>query len=91
MALGRAACTAASAMARRWASYGRLLDSPDLLSSHRQHGAPGAPAAAEVPGGVGEGQAAAFREPEQRAQRHDGVVTPVTGQRLQGRCRRHRR
>ena len=33
--------------------------------------------------GQGERQAASFREPEQRAQRHDGVVTPVTAQRLQ--------
>ena len=31
-------------------SGGRLLDSPDLLGGHRQHGAPGGPAAAEVAG-----------------------------------------
>ena len=64
-------------------SHGRLPGSLDLLSGHRQHGAPGAPAAAEVPGGVGERQAVSFREPEQRAQRGDGVVAPVTAQRLQ--------
>src|SRR5215472_12989607 len=64
-------------------SGGRLLDSPDLLSSHRQHGAPGAPAAAEVGGGVGERQAASFGEPEQRAQGHDGVVAAVAAQRPQ--------
>ncbi len=64
-------------------SGGRLLDSPDLLGGHRQHGAPGAPAAAEVGGGVGERQAASFGEPEQRAQRGDGVVAPVAAQRLQ--------
>lgn len=58
-------------------SHGRLL------SSHRQHGAPGAPAAAEVGGGVSERQAASFGEPEQRPQRGDGVVAPVTAQRLQ--------
>ncbi len=64
-------------------SHGRLPGSPDLLSGHRQHGAPGAPAAAQVPGRVGEGQAVSFRESEQRAQRHDGVVAAVTAQRLQ--------
>jgi len=36
-------------------SHGRPLDNPDLLSSHRQHGAADSPAAAQVPGGVGEG------------------------------------
>jgi hypothetical protein len=64
-------------------SGGRLLDSADLLGGHWQHGAPGAPAAAEVGGGVGERQAASFGEPEQRAERGDGVVTPVAAQRLQ--------
>ena len=64
-------------------SHGRLPGSPDLLSGHRQQGAPGAPAAAEVPGRVGERQAVSFREPEQRAQRRDGVVAPVSAQRLQ--------
>src|SRR5215471_7453840 len=64
-------------------SGGRLLDSPDLLGGHRQHGAPGTPAAAEVGGGVGERQAVSFGKPEQRAQRHDGVVAAVTAQRLQ--------
>jgi hypothetical protein len=63
--------------------HGRQLDGPDLLGGHRQHGAPGAPAAAQVPGRIGERQATSFREPEQRAQRHDGVVAPVTAQRLQ--------
>src|SRR5262249_49208443 len=58
-------------------SGGRLLDSADLLGGHRQHGAVGGPAAAEVGGGVGEGQAAPFGEPEQRAQRGDGVVAAV--------------
>jgi hypothetical protein len=58
-------------------SGGRLLDSPDLLGGHRQHGAPGASAAAEVGGGVGERQAVPFGEPEQRAQRGDGVVALV--------------
>jgi hypothetical protein len=57
----------------------------DRLGGHRQQGALGAPAAAEVPGGIGERQAASFREPEQRAQRGDGVVAPVTAQRLQDR------
>jgi hypothetical protein len=32
-------------------SGGRLLDGLDLLGGHRQHGAPGAPAAAQVPVG----------------------------------------
>ena len=64
-------------------SDGRLLDGPDLFGGERQHGPLGGPAAAEVPGGVGERQAASFCEPEQRAQRRDGVVAPVTAQRLQ--------
>jgi hypothetical protein len=36
-----------------------------------------------VPGRIGERQAASFREPEQRAQRHDGVAAAVAAQRLQ--------
>jgi hypothetical protein len=58
-------------------SGGRLLDSLDLFGGHWQHGASGAPAAAEVGGGVGERQAVSFGEPEQRAQRGDGVVAAV--------------
>jgi len=64
-------------------SGGRLLDSADLLGGHRQHGAVGGPAAAQMGGGVGEGQAVSFGEPEQRAQRGDGVVAAVAAQRLQ--------
>ena len=66
-------------------SDGRVPGGLDLLGCHRQRGGPGAPAADEVPGWVGERQAVSSGEPEQRAQGGDGVIALVTVQRLQDR------
>ncbi len=84
MAPGRAACTAARAMARRWAGVAAACWTARICSAVIGSTVRPAP----LPprrwcGGVGERQAASSGEPEQRAQRGDGVVAAVAAQRLQ--------